>query len=105
MSDNNRGSFTFLYDLTRVPCFRDTMLYSMAGASALAALRYSRTRNGMIAADTAVKSFTVFAITGWVLCRYNYRHRRDMIYEGIHRNSPTSDAGQTPPPPMPPAGQ
>ncbi|KAA8491846.1 hypothetical protein FVE85_8328 [Porphyridium purpureum] len=55
----------FLFNLTQVPCFRDTMLYAMPSAAVLAAFRLYRLRDPLRAADLAVKSFTVFTLSGW----------------------------------------
>eukprot|EP00179_Madagascaria_erythrocladioides_P012266 CAMPEP_0198369260 /NCGR_PEP_ID=MMETSP1450-20131203/156119_1 /TAXON_ID=753684 ORGANISM="Madagascaria erythrocladiodes, Strain CCMP3234" /NCGR_SAMPLE_ID=MMETSP1450 /ASSEMBLY_ACC=CAM_ASM_001115 /LENGTH=197 /DNA_ID=CAMNT_0044076779 /DNA_START=201 /DNA_END=795 /DNA_ORIENTATION=- len=79
--------FRFLYDFTHVPCFREAMLYSIGGGSAMGGLRFYRTRNGMKAADTAVKSFVLFAAISWFVCRREYRQKRESVYQGVHQQN------------------
>eukprot|EP00182_Erythrolobus_australicus_P002336 CAMPEP_0185829118 /NCGR_PEP_ID=MMETSP1353-20130828/55_1 /TAXON_ID=1077150 /ORGANISM="Erythrolobus australicus, Strain CCMP3124" /LENGTH=140 /DNA_ID=CAMNT_0028526869 /DNA_START=34 /DNA_END=456 /DNA_ORIENTATION=- len=69
----------FLFDIVRVPCFRDSLLFGIPAGLVLGALRFYRLSDATRATDLAIKGIAAFSMTSWIVCRYEYRERRRKI--------------------------
>lgn len=61
----SKAEFSFLYDLTTAPCFRESSLLALGGGLSLGALRLYKTRDAMRAGESMVKSGCGVAVLSW----------------------------------------
>mmetsp|Transcript_14935 Transcript_14935/g.40041 ORF Transcript_14935/g.40041 Transcript_14935/m.40041 type:complete len:133 (-) Transcript_14935:634-1032(-) len=55
----------FLFDIVRVPCFRDSLLFGIPAGLVLGALRFYRLSDATRATDLAIKGIAAFSMTSW----------------------------------------
>jgi len=77
-SSEDRGSlFAFLFEPSRVPCFRKACLSGMTAGAIGWGVQYYRFRSPTRASDLAVAMFMIVAPVQWLVCRSTFRNTRD----------------------------
>ncbi len=94
--------FSFLYDLPRIPCFRNAMLWGIGtgtvfGLHALYRFRHLGRAALTKAGDYAVGGFGVVALGQYFWCRQQFKRRREELRVIMDANSPNPSAPPTPP--------
>eukprot|EP00743_Colponemidia_sp_Colp-15_P005479 GILK01005892.1.p1 GENE.GILK01005892.1~~GILK01005892.1.p1 ORF type:complete len:154 (-),score=30.85 GILK01005892.1:177-590(-) len=81
---NDSEKFDFLYDLKRVPCVRETILWSYGIAAVGGAQKYIRTKDVRASVVGSLPWFMIGGLASWFLCRQNFvrqRQQHQMLYD------------------------
>eukprot|EP00285_Hemiselmis_virescens_P001855 CAMPEP_0173414596 /NCGR_PEP_ID=MMETSP1356-20130122/84412_1 /TAXON_ID=77927 ORGANISM="Hemiselmis virescens, Strain PCC157" /NCGR_SAMPLE_ID=MMETSP1356 /ASSEMBLY_ACC=CAM_ASM_000847 /LENGTH=131 /DNA_ID=CAMNT_0014376787 /DNA_START=48 /DNA_END=443 /DNA_ORIENTATION=- len=95
------------WDFRRAPCFRETLMWSVGGATVLGGMEAIRGRPGVKVGNMFVGTFSFLAITCWGICRYDTRMRHKSVSDAMTaqnvRQQELARAAreQGPPPPAP----
>lgn len=73
--EEDKDPLTFLFDMTRVPCFRESMLYGVVSGTGFGLHSFYKTGSGVF--DRALLAFIGVAGVSWGICRYKYKLKRD----------------------------
>mmetsp|Transcript_32700 Transcript_32700/g.77044 ORF Transcript_32700/g.77044 Transcript_32700/m.77044 type:complete len:139 (-) Transcript_32700:97-513(-) len=71
------------WNFRHAPCFRETMMYSIATASVFGLTEASRKSGAIKVGNTFMATFSVVALGTWGLCRYQKRQRHKAVVEGM----------------------
>jgi hypothetical protein len=77
--DDDKGPFDFLFNISKVPCFRQSLLWGMGVGTAFGGHHWWNQRVLPRAADAGMKAFVVVAGGSWLLCRSKFKHQRDAL--------------------------
>ncbi|KAL3282432.1 hypothetical protein HHI36_005619 [Cryptolaemus montrouzieri] len=69
---DNRSLFLFGTDVSKVPCFRSTMLNSILGGIGCGLSYFMFSSRIKASTDVAMGSYILIALGYWIHCRYNY---------------------------------
>ena len=77
--DNYENEESNIYDATRVPCFRSSLLLGITTGTLITLHRYrtSSPRQWPKALDAGMMMFFVTSVGTWAFCRANYFGKRD----------------------------
>nr|CAH7747309.1 unnamed protein product [Callosobruchus chinensis] len=59
-------------DISKIPCFRNSLLYGIGGGIALGLARFMLTSQPVKSTNFAVYSFSLVTMAYWIQCRYTY---------------------------------
>ncbi|XP_056645333.1 cytochrome c oxidase assembly protein COX20, mitochondrial [Diorhabda carinulata] len=59
-------------DISKIPCFRNSLLYGIGGGLFCGLTRFMFTSQTLRSVNFSVYSFTVITLGYWFQCRYNY---------------------------------
>ncbi|XP_067009801.2 cytochrome c oxidase assembly protein COX20, mitochondrial [Anabrus simplex] len=79
MSDDYEPSRSFVFfgrDVSQIPCFRNTFLYSISGGIATGLTYFLFTSRVGMASHVGFGSFVGISFTYWFFCRYQWSKRR-----------------------------
>ncbi|XP_050442892.1 cytochrome c oxidase assembly protein COX20, mitochondrial [Adelges cooleyi] len=72
-SDDDHKAYMFLgKDVSKIPCFRNSYLYSIVGGFVAGLGHFMFTSRTQRSMHFGVGSFCVIASSYWTFCRYNY---------------------------------
>ncbi|CAH1979815.1 unnamed protein product [Acanthoscelides obtectus] len=71
-----KSLFIFGRDISKIPCFRNSLLYGIGGGIAFGLARFMITSQPLRSTNFAVYSFSLVTIAYWIQCRYTYSKKR-----------------------------
>ncbi|XP_019870122.1 cytochrome c oxidase assembly protein COX20, mitochondrial [Aethina tumida] len=86
-------------DISKIPCFRNSLLYGMGGGITLGLGHFMFNSRPLSACNFAVYSFSFITLAYWIQCRYQYSVnkfemlkmqeliRQNALYEGTERDN------------------
>ncbi|CAH0554942.1 unnamed protein product [Brassicogethes aeneus] len=99
----DKGFILFGRDISKIPCFRNSLLYGMGGGISLGLGHFMFNSRPLKACNFAVYSFSLITLAYWIQCRYNYSVqkfemlkvqellRQNALYEGTPKDKPVPE--------------
>ncbi|KAJ8955148.1 hypothetical protein NQ318_009041 [Aromia moschata] len=66
------GLYLFGRDISKIPCFRNSLLYGIGGGLCFGLARFMITSQTLRSVNFAVYSFSFITMAYWIQCRFNY---------------------------------
>ena len=83
---------TALFDLTKVPCFRQSTLAGLGMGAGAGVIRFASERRPMAAANFGVKVWAAVTLGAWGICRYQYYNKREVLARSFSEANKARDA-------------
>ncbi|KAG5888298.1 hypothetical protein JTB14_006683 [Gonioctena quinquepunctata] len=68
--------FLFGRDISKIPCFRNSLLYGIGGGLSFGLARFMFTSQSLKSVNFAVYSFSLITMAYWIQCRYNFSKKK-----------------------------
>ncbi|XP_023021347.1 cytochrome c oxidase assembly factor COX20 lethal (3) 87Df [Leptinotarsa decemlineata] len=72
VDNNEKTLFIFGRDVSKIPCFRNSILYGIGGGLCSGLARFMFTSQPLKSVNFAVYSFSFITMVYWIQCRYKF---------------------------------
>lgn len=63
-------------DVSKIPCFRNSVLYGIGGGLSCGLVRFMLTSHTLKSVNFSVYSFSLITLGYWIQCRYEYSKKK-----------------------------
>ncbi|KAJ8964529.1 hypothetical protein NQ314_004824 [Rhamnusium bicolor] len=74
--EQDKGLMLFGRDVSKIPCFRNSLLYGIGGGLSFGLARFMFTSQPLRSVNFAVYSFSFITMAYWIHCRYDYSKKK-----------------------------